>query len=162
MVDIHVDQLTDSIFEIATGKSYETELTRLDERFLITQSQIWIFDWKKEARSHDVYGLYVADFPGELQGLISLSDKGDSMFVSLVENAFHNIGPQKRFRGVGGNLFAYACKSSFDAGYDGFISFVAKSGLVKHYEETLGAKAITAQLMFIDTSSAKKLVERYF
>lgn len=37
------------------------------------------------------------------------------------------------------NLVAYACKVSFDKGYEGFLSFDAKTTLIKHYGQSLGA-----------------------
>lgn len=47
-------------------------------------------------------------------------------------------------------------------GLDGFVSFTAKSRLIKHYEKTLGAYHFGGQRMIIPTLSAEKLVEKYF
>ena len=61
-----------------------------------------------------------------------------------------------------GNLVAYACKLSFQIGFEGFVAFTAKSNLVKHYEETLGANHFKNQRMIITTAAAKNLVMKYF
>lgn len=73
-----------------------------------------------------------------------------------------NIGKNKLYEGVAGNLVAYACKVSFQKGFDGYVAFVAKSKLIQHYEKTLGAYHFKDQKMFIETEPAKLLVEKYF
>jgi hypothetical protein len=64
--------------------------------------------------------------------------------------------------GVAGNLVAYACKLSFERGYEGVVSFNAKTQLIEHYRQTLGAKLFAGNRMFIDTPEALTLVTRYF
>lgn len=38
------------------------------------------------------------------------------------------------YEGVMGNLVAYACKLSLPRGYNGFVSFTAKTKLIEHYQ----------------------------
>jgi len=59
--------------------------------------------------------------------------------MNLLESSPFNIGKDKLYEGVAGNLVAYACKVSFQKGFDGFVAFTAKTNLIKHYEENLGA-----------------------
>ena len=82
--------------------------------------------------------------------------------MNLLENAPFNIRTKKLYEGVSGNLVAFACKISFQKGYDGFVAFTAKTKLIKHYEKTLGAHHIVNQRMIIDTEGAKFLVQKYF
>lgn len=82
--------------------------------------------------------------------------------MNLLENAPFNIGQNKLYEGVAGNLVAYACKLSFQYGFEGFVAFTAKTKLVKHYEESLGAYHFGGRRMIIPTESAKLLVEKYF
>ena len=85
------------------------------------------------------------------------------MESSSLESAPHNVGLKGRYLGVGAHLFAIAARISFEKGFDGYISFVAKTGLIEHYSETLLAKRIgNTQRMFLDTHSATVLVHRYF
>lgn len=63
---------------------------------------------------------------------------------------------------MAGNLVAFACKLSFEKGYDRVVSFIAKSQLVDHYKTTLGAKLFAGNRMFIDTREALILVSKYF
>jgi hypothetical protein len=100
--------------------------------------------------------------PKVIQGIICLTDKKDQIFMDLIENAKFNKGKNKLYTGVAGNLVAFACKLSFEKGYTGVVSFVAKTNLIKHYEETLGAKLFGGNRMFIDTKEALFLTKQYF
>ena len=97
-----------------------------------------------------------------IQGLLSITIESDHIFMNLLESAPFNIGKNKLYEGVSGNLVAYACKVSFQKGYDGFVAFTAKTNLIEHYEKTLGAFHFKNARMIIPTESAKKLVEMYF
>lgn len=81
--------------------------------------------------------------------------------MDIVETAPHNFGHEGRYEGVGGHLFAIACKLSLDAGCDGYVAFTAKTNLIEHYQETLNAKVLNGQRMFIDENVAKELIEKY-
>jgi len=62
---------------------------------------------------------------------------------------------------VPGNLVAYACKVSVDNGYEGFLAFDAKTTLIKHYEQSLGATHFRERRMFIETGAALRLISQY-
>lgn len=82
--------------------------------------------------------------------------------MHLLENAPFNRGNNKMYAGVAGNLVAFACKFSFQRGFEGNISFFSKSQLVEHYEKTLGAFHFGGRIMIIETQSALKLINKYF
>jgi len=63
---------------------------------------------------------------------------------------------------VPGNLVAFACKLSFHRGHEGFVSFLAKSRLIDHYQQTLQAVLVGGHLMLINTTGALKLIDKYF
>src|SRR6185312_14675396 len=94
----------------------------------------------------------------KIQGLISLETMDGYIEMHLIESAPSNIGKEKAFIGVAGNLVAFACKLSFELGFDGYLSFRPKTKLFDHYKETLGAERIFRDRMQIATDSAKKLV----
>ncbi len=162
MVNIEIDKLTNSIINAVTGDVFDTELIVATIQELKTTKKEWRFDWVKEFTKGIVYKLVIESNPKVLQGLLSLVDQKDHTYVSLVENAPYNIGANKVYEGVAGNLFAFACKVAFERGYEGYISFHAKTELVEHYIKSLGAKRINTQLMYIDTKEATILVNRYF
>lgn len=110
-----------------------------------------------------VYGLTLAGRQ-EIQGLISMvpDQAHKSIHVGLVEAAPHNVGAKGAYKGVGAHLFAIAAKASLDAGYGGHVCFDAKTALIRHYEETLGARRIGgSQRMVIGPDAANSLVEQY-
>ena len=82
--------------------------------------------------------------------------------MHLIESAKFNKGRGKLYKGVAGNLVAYGCKVSFEKSYHGVVSFIAKTQLIEHYHQTLGAKLFGGNRMFIDTREAFTLVKQYF
>jgi hypothetical protein len=66
------------------------------------------------------------------------------------------------YAGVPANLVAFACQLSFQRGHNGNISFISKSLLIKHYQESLGAVHVGGRLMVIETAAATKLIGKYF
>jgi hypothetical protein len=80
----------------------------------------------------------------------------------LLESSPFNLGKNKLYEGVPGNLVAYACKVSFQRGGEGFVSFESKTKQIDHYVKTLKAYHIGGHLMVLDTIAAKSLVDKYF
>lgn len=163
---IEIDKLTRSIENVITGDSFSTDVTPVLKSDLknINKNNGWLFDWKKEAL-HDkriVYKLTIKDNPSIVQGLVSIEQKEDHIFLNLIESAPFNIGKRKVYYGVPGNLIAYACRLSFQHGYCGFVSFHSKTKLVEHYKKELQAEHIGGNLMVINERAAKYLVEKYF
>jgi hypothetical protein len=162
MIDIFIDELTNSIIEVATGNIFETVITEATTDDLKDISG-WNFNWMKERRLRVVYKLTTVDDPTTIHGLISWELQQGFLYTTLLENAPFNIGKDRQiFKGVAGNLVAFACKISFEKGFGGYIAFDAKTQLIEHYQKTLGAKLIRGQRMFIETNEALILVKRYF
>ncbi len=165
-LDFEIDKLTNSIENSLTGEVFETEVTRLwhkDSKQI--KKQDWGFDWHKELKdtASEIYKLTTLNNPMVIHGLICFTDKHDHVFMPLIEGARFNKGKHKLYRGVAGNLVAFGCKVSFEKGYDGVVSFIAKSQLVEHYHKTLGAKQFGGgNRMFIDTKEAYTLIKQYF
>ena len=159
-LDFVIDKLTNSIQNTISGDSFPTEVARftIKDSKNITKKNGWNFNWKSELSNdiNEVYKLTVVHNPDIIQGLLSIRKEPDHIFMNLLENAPFNIGKYKLYEGVAGNLVAYACKLSFQFGYEGFVSFTAKTKLVKHYEEALGAYHFGGHKMIIPTHSAKK------
>ena len=163
--DIEIDKLTRSIENAITGDSFKTEVLELTPKDIKSLKKAdWLFDWKAEAKQKDksIYKLVIIDNPAIIQGLISLQDRGDHIFMPLIESSKFNKGTRKVYLGVPGNLVAFACKLSFDKGYGGYISFESKTKLIAHYQKSLGDHVLFGNIMAIDTSAANKLIEQYF
>lgn len=164
-LDFEIDKLTNSIENILTGEVFDTEIVRLisadSKQF---KKADWQFKWNKELKDEtkEVYKLTTVNNPTIIQGLLSIEDKQDHIFMHLIESSKFNKGKAKVYLGVPGNLVAYACKVSVDKGYEGFLAFDAKTALIKHYEQSLHATHFRGLRMFIETGAALKLIAQYF
>lgn len=165
-LDFVIDQLTNSIENVQSGDSFPTDISLLTAAELksINPKNGWRFNWKNEIKlpERDLFKLTIANNPNIIQGIISLEVKSDHVYIHLIESAPFNIGKHKTYFGVPGNLVAFACKLSFQRGGEGYISFIAKTKLINHYIETLGAIHVGGHLMVINTLAALKLINKYF
>lgn len=91
----------------------------------MTKKKGWEFNWKNELddNTKEVFNLHIANNPNIVQGLLSFTIQSDHVYMDLLESAPFNRGKNKLYEGVAGNLVAYACKVSFQHGFDGYISF---------------------------------------
>jgi hypothetical protein len=165
-IDIEIDKLTNSIENIRTGDSFQTDVSLIGKSDLksIAKKNGWLFNWKNEyiQPDRDVYKLTITGNPNIIQGLVSITEQEDHVYMHLIESAPFNLGRNKVYLGVPGNLIAFACRLSFHRGFDGYVSFTSKTQLIEHYEKTLGAKNVGGHLMVINTDSALKLIDKYF
>ena len=165
-LDLEIDKLTNSIVNTISGDSFPTDVhpaTKADLKNTSEKSG-WLFNWATEFKLTDrqVFKLTISNNPEIIQGLLSIEDKQDHMFMHLIESAKFNKGKDKAYFGIPGNLVAYACKVSVDKGFEGFLAFDAKSALIKHYQESLYATHFRGLRMFIETSAALRLISQYF
>jgi hypothetical protein len=164
MIDITIDRLTNSILNTISGDQFDTEIIQIINSEKGITKKEWVFDWKKEIQdaNKEVYKLVIVNNERINQGLISITDNNDHIFMNLIESAKFNKGKNKLYEGIPGNLVAFACKLAFEKGYDGVVSFIAKTKLVNHYKSSLGATIFRGDQMFIDTPAALKLIRQYF
>lgn len=165
LVDIEIDKLTNSIENVISGDIFDTDVIQLFSNEIRQINKVdWQFKWQEQLKLSDreIYKLVIRDNIKIIQGLISLSDRGDHIYMHLIESAKFNKGKQKIYAGVPGNLVAFACRLSFDKGYEGYLAFDAKTVLVKHYQETLYATHFKGTKMMIETPAASRLINQYF
>ncbi|MDQ6845584.1 MAG: hypothetical protein M3Z92_14760 [Bacteroidota bacterium] len=165
-LDFIIDKLTNSIENVQTRDSFSTNITLLSTADLksVTKKNGWQFDWKYELKQpeREVYKLTIPNNISVIQGLISLEIKSDHIYMHLVESAPFNKGKSKVYSGVPGNLVAFACRLSFQRGFEGNVSFISKTQLIDHYIKTLGAFHFGGRVMIIDPQAALKLIDKYF
>ena len=165
-MNVEIDKLTNSIVNTISGDSFPTDIhlfTKQDLKITIKKNG-WQFNWLSESKLTDriIYKLTIRNNPDIVQGLVSISDYNDHFYLHLIESAPFNLGRKKLYEGVPGNLFAFTCKTSWDKGYQGFVSFTAKTRLIEHYEKTLGATHIGGHKMVIFPHEALNLIKKYF
>ena len=165
-LDIEIDILSESVVEVLTGEIFKTHVSKASIEFLnkIHKKNGWKFNWKKEAKEPNklVYKMVLDSNKSILLGLISFEIKQDHVHIHLIENSPENVGKIKVYQGIAGNLFAFACKFSLESGFDGVVSFIAKTNLIQHYFVTLGATLLKNQRMFILEKQAEILINKYF
>ena len=165
-IDIVIDSLTNCLVCNKTGKELDTEFKEIIvDSVLATKlnQEGWKFDWSKPAKEgYTLLALYIKD-DKKIQGIVAIKHivKESFTHLGLIESSPDNIGKDGKYKGVGGHLFAIACKLSWDTGNDGFVQFTAKTALVEHYVKSFGAKHITDRLLYIDTYNASKLINKY-
>ena len=98
LVDIEIDKLTNSIENAISGDIFGTDIFRLlskDARQI--NKADWQFKWQEQLKLPDrqTYKLVIQNNPKIIQGLISLSDQGDHIYMHLIESARFNKGKQK-------------------------------------------------------------------
>ena len=161
-----IDKLTNSIENVQSGDSFPTEISLLNKLELknITKKNGWKFNWANENKipQREIYKLTIVNNPNIIQGIVCIEVKTDHVFMHLIESAPFNIGRNKVYLGVPGNLVAFACKLSFQRGGEGYVSFVAKTKLIDHYTKSLEAAHVGGHLMVITTQSSLKLINKYF
>ena len=165
-IDIEIDKLTNSIENVITGDRFQTDVSLIDKNDVksITKNDGWLFNWKSEYKQpdRDVYKLTIKGNPDVIQGLISITEREDHVYLHLIESAPFNLGRNKVYLGVPGNLVAFICRISFHRGFEGYVSFTAKTQLIEHYQKNLGVISAGGQLMVINTDAALELIDKYF
>ena len=165
-IDVEIDKLTNSIENVITGDSFMTDVSLIEKTDFksISKKKGWLFDWKSEYEKpdRDVYKLTISGNTDIIQGLVSITEREDHIFMHLIESAPFNLGKNKVYLGVPGNLIAFVCRVSFHRGFDGYVSFVAETKLIENYKNILGAENVGGQLMVVNTDAALKLIDKYF
>lgn len=174
MIDIIVDKLTNCLEVRKTGRLAKTYHKKRRKKF--TDEEIrrmhalgWRknFNWKSiQEQGYEIFELHTKH-DDVIQGYIALKHEKNQhyTFVSLVESAPWNIGTEGEYIGVGGHLFAIACKESWDNGNAGYVVFESKTDLVRHYISSLNAQVIGKRVpirLMLSTREAADLIQKYF
>jgi hypothetical protein len=129
-IDIEIDKLTNSVENVITGDSFQTDISLVDNIDLksVTTKNGWLFNWKSEYKrpDRDVYKLTIYGNPEIIQGLISITEREDYVYMHLIESAPFNLGRKKVYIGVPGNLVAFACRIAFHRGFEGYVRLPQK------------------------------------
>ena len=163
MLDEFIDELTESIKDVAKGRSYATVVSPVTVHNLAETETIWRFDWNREIETAEVYKLTAPKLGRLIHGLISIRPEEGFVWINVIESHPENVGHRNKYDGIAPNLVAYACLRSFELGHDGYVSFDAKSELIEHYKQTLGAIQVgRTRRMHLDQTAALWLVKQYF
>lgn len=151
------------LVERASGAIVETEWRLQEKQLPNTKGKDWDFDWSRpQKEGFPVYELFIKGNK-DVQGRIAFRPEGGVVVAKLIESSKSNRGQDGMYAGVGSHLFAIAALISFQSGYDGWISFEAKTNLIEHYKR-LGAQSTFEpkdKPMHFETEAALKLIKEY-
>ena len=169
IINTEIDELTPCLRRLRDNKIIKTIVEPISPKS--KDFSDWEFDWTiPEKQGYSVYCIK-AEGDNRIQGIVAMKgDIANSAYrVDLVESAPFNNPHNKNFAkkeysGVGGHLFAEAVKQSLKDGFGGAVYFTAKTDLIEHYKNELGAVLVNpkARTMFIDEEDALKLYRRYY
>lgn len=151
------------LWNTKTGDFEEAEIAKLDK-----EDYIWIkntnqfrFNWKAE-ENNNVYKIYRTQMKEEILGLLSLRDVEEELRIQieLIEISYYNIGKEKMYDRIAGCLIGFACQLAFEKSYDGFVSLLPKTALIKHYCEKYGFRQYGRHLA-LDYQEALSLIKKY-
>jgi len=112
---IEIDKLTNSIVHTISGDSFPADFHPVKKASLknAIKKNGWFFNWANEFKLTDkqVFKLTIRNNPDIVQWLLSINDYDDHYYLQLIERASFNLGKNKLYEGVPGNLFAFTCKS---------------------------------------------------
>ncbi|MGL5890959.1 MAG: hypothetical protein ACRC3B_13815 [Bacteroidia bacterium] len=166
LLNFEIDKLTNSIENVVTGESFATIVLPVSVNDLksVTKKNGWLFNWKKELKEANrlLFKLVTVENPLIIQGLLSITLNDGYVLMNLIENAPFNRSKNKMYYGVMGNLVAFACKTAFACGCEGYVSFMAKTALIDHYVKKLGASHEGGQLVILYPEQSLNLVKKYF
>ena len=86
LVDFEIDKLTNSIENVRTEETFDTEIIQLKVRDIkLIHKADWLFDWKTEIKdkSKEVYKLSTVNNPSVIQGLVSIEER--IKFISVFQ-----------------------------------------------------------------------------
>lgn len=126
----------------------------------ILKNKQFKFRWSSESK-YEVYKLYIRESE-EIVGLMSLQDWPNELRleIRLIESSKDNVGSDKKYDRIAGSLIAFACGTSFDRGYNGFISLVPKTALRSHYINEFGMEE-GGKSVYSDTLNSAELINKY-
>jgi hypothetical protein len=74
-----------------------------------------------------IYKLSIVNNSAIIQGLLSVTNEQDYIYMNLLESAPFKIGKNKIYEGVAGNLVV---KFHFQKEFEGFVTFNSKTNLM--------------------------------
>lgn len=161
LINIEIDELTPCLRSTITSNTVDTIIEII--KIVKEDYDGWNFDWSiTQDEGYEIYSLKVIN-SNVIEGLLALKKDYESngIYVNLVESAPKNVGKNGEYNGVGGHLFAFACREAKKIGFD-FIYFDSKTNLIDYYNQTLGAVLLFGQRMIIENDAFEDLINKYY
>lgn len=145
-----------------SGKILPVTIMRLNKSQVaaINKTKRFPFNWNKE-KDCEIYQLNVKGLAEPL-GLLAVKDRPEdiALEIRLLASSSENIGKEKTYERIAGNLIAFACRLAFQRGYGGYVCLKPKTELTSHYQELYGFQS-TKLFLITEGSNSLDLINRY-
>jgi len=154
------------ILDVKNDQLVKAEIVVPEPNEIPLKKDGWNFNWRELTKENNskIFILRTIELNPTVEGALQLKIENDMLIMNTLEIAPHNIGRKnKKYDYVAGCLIAFACKESFKlkSAYKGFLTFMAKTSLMKWYSKKYGASIGLGQRMYIDSESGLKLINEY-
>lgn len=150
------------LIDTKTGKKLDATIEKLIKSAIkkLKGNKKFTFDWSLEIEN-DVYKINLID-EEEILGLVSIIDYPEEfrLHINLIESSKEHREKKKLLDNIPGCLIAFVCQLSFERGYEGFVSLVPKTELVKYYKERYGFEQMGNQ-MAVYYELSNSIIEKY-
>lgn len=150
------------IIDTKTGKRIDATIEKLIKSVIrkLQGNKSFIFDWSLELEN-DVYKISLLG-EEEILGLVSIIDYPEEfrLHINLIESSKAYRGKKKLLDNIPGCLLAFVCQMSFERGYEGFVSLIPKTELVKYYSQRYGFEQMGIQ-MAVYYEISNSIIEKY-
>jgi hypothetical protein len=154
------------ILDVKNDQLVKAEIVVPEPNEIPLKKDSWNFNWRELSKENNsrTFILKTIGLNPTVEGALQLKTENEMLIMNTLEIAPHNIGRKnKKYDYIAGSLIAFACKESFklNSAYKGFLTFMAKTSLMKWYSEKYGAKVGLGQRMYIDSENGLKLINEY-
>lgn len=150
------------LIDTKTGETLDAVIEKLIKSVIkkLKGNKKFTFDWSLEVEN-DVYKINLLD-EDEILGLVSIIDYPEEfrLHINLIESSKAYREKKKLLNNIPGCLIAFVCQLSFERGYEGFVSLVPKTELVKYYEERYGFEQMGNQ-MAVYYELSNSIIKKY-
>lgn len=150
------------IIEIATSNPKDVIIERVIDDYKAIKKAKFHFNWEKE-KENLVFKLRL-EGDDEILGLMSLKNyPSDKRFqINLLAVSNNNIGKEKQYDGIVGNLIAFACREAIKLySENACVSLFPKTELRKHYVEKYNMIDFGGEQVFLEGNQLYKLLSKY-
>jgi len=154
------------ILDVINDQLVKAEIVVPEPNEIPLKKHGWNFNWRELSKENNsrTFILKTIGLNPTVEGAVQLKIENEMLIMNTLEIAPYNIGQKnKKYDYVAGCLIAFACKESFKlkSAYKGFLTFMAKTSLMKWYSKKYGASVGLGQRMFIDSVNGLKLIKEY-
>ncbi|WP_118976436.1 N-acetyltransferase [Taibaiella koreensis] len=154
-----------ALIKVKTREEQKVKIVPVEEEdYKALTKKRYHFSWKS-FKGHANVAVYKLQIPGEddILGVMALIDfpRESRIEISLLACSLENVGENKTYEGIAGNLIAYAGRLAVKRyGKNACLSLVPKTRLKKHYIDKYGMLDAGWQL-FLEGKVLNDIILKY-